>query len=77
MTTAIRTIITVGNPDPTSTTETHHIELKGDIRPAEAVHRAKLILRANERLDHPTRGYLISCLDNGIYAITHETVHAN
>ena len=73
----IRTIITVGNPDPTSTTETHHIELKGDIRPAEAVHRAKLILRANERLDHPTRGYLISCLDNGIYAITHETVHAN
>ena len=77
MTTTTRTIITVGNPDPTSTTETHHIELKGDVRPAEAVHRAKLILRANERLDHPTRGYLISCLDNGIYAITHETVHAN
>lgn len=70
----IRTIITVGNPD---STETHHIELKGDIRPAEAVHRAKLILRANERLDHPTRGYLISCIDNGIYAITHESANAD
>jgi hypothetical protein len=64
----LRTVITIGNPD-----EGHHIELKGDIRAAEAIHRAKHIVRAQPRLDHTERGYLISCINNGNYAITHET----
>lgn len=71
MTHIIRTIITVGQPDDPA--NTYHVELKGDVLETEAVHRARLVIRANDRLDHPTRGYLVSCMDNGNYTITNET----
>ncbi len=67
----MRTIIQVGTAD-----ESHRVELKGNIPEPEAVRRAKHIIRANTRLDQPTLGYLLSCMDNGTYELTTETDHA-
>ena len=62
------TTIQVGRPD-----DLHHIELKGEVREAEAIARAKHIIKAQTRIDHTERGYLISCLNNGNYTINTST----
>ena len=64
----MNTIIQVGKPD-----NLHHIELKGTVHEPEAIKRARMIILAQDRIDHVERGYIISCLDNGNYTINTTT----
>jgi len=63
-----RTIIQVGGANTP-----FHIELKGAVPEAEAIRRAEHIIRASPRLDQPTLGHLLSCLDNGAYTIAYQS----
>lgn len=46
----------------------HTIDFKGSIAEAEAITRAKHLIRA-QNLGHTERGYLLNCLDIGNYVI--------
>jgi len=54
------------------TTDTFQIDFKGTPPEPEVVQRAEHIIRANSHMSQPDKGYLLSCLTNGNYAITVE-----
>lgn len=57
-------------PDGTTRARSH-IELKGAMPEAEAIDRARHIIRAKP-LNHEDRGYLLNCLEIGNYELTTE-----
>jgi len=70
----MRTLIRIAlyTPPDGPPTAKQHIEFRGTLSESEAVTRARHIIRANDRLDHPERGYLLNCLYIGNYEITTE-----
>jgi hypothetical protein len=61
-----RTIVTIRTRDGTPD---HHFEFKGHLNITEAGKRAKALALANTRLDQPTRGHLIACIDICDYGV--------
>jgi hypothetical protein len=68
MSTTPRTIVTVQTRDGTPA---HHYEFKGYLTITDAGARARALALANPRLDHPTRGHLIACIDIHDFDVTH------
>jgi hypothetical protein len=46
------------------------VDFKGNIPEAEAETKARAVIKAQPRLDHTERGYLLNCLDIGNYTLT-------
>ena len=65
---APRTIVTVQTRDGTFP---HHFGFRGYLTITEAGARARALALANPRLDQPTRGHLISCIDICDFDVQH------
>lgn len=54
-----------------STQARYTVEFKGEVQPTDAATRAQHIIRANPRLTHSERGYLLNCLEIGNFEVSH------